>query len=302
MTRFFSGLFFAFVGASLGLLPQIDRALPLTQPPVVWLESASFVMGASERDVEYAVTLCRASRPVDLDSLGPVTDGACSPLRFSRELPRHRAWTAAYGIDRTEVTNERWRRCVIAGRCPPNRLRTDEPRLAAPRMPVAGVTWSEARDFCAFAGGRLPTDMEWERAARGSHRRWRFPWGRQFNPGLANHGRAPRGPSDADGWTHAAPVGSFPDGVSPHGLLDMAGNVFEWTASPPREQDIGLGADPDVYRTIRGGSWSQPPELLRVTHRAWLPVAEQRSDLGFRCAYDVGGLARGGASAILRRP
>jgi len=302
MTRLSFGLVVACLGGALGIAPQIDGALSLTPTPVVWLEAASFTMGASERDVEYAVALCRASRPVDLGSLGPVTDGACSPLRFSRELPRHQRWTAAFGIDRTEVTHERWRHCVNAGRCPPSRVPTDQPRIASAQMPVTGVTWAEARGFCEFAGGRLPTDAEWERAARGSHHRWRFPWGRQFNSRLANYGRSPRGPSGADGFRYAAPVGSFADGASPHGLLDMAGNVLEWTASAPREREVGLGADPDVYRTIRGGSWMQPPELLRVSHRAWLPRAEHRSDLGLRCAYESGGLARRGASVILRRP
>ena len=168
-------------------------------------------------------------------------------------------------------------------------------------MPVAGITWHEARAFCEWAGGRLPTDAEWERAARGRARR-RFPWGRQFNSRLANYGRSPRGPDRADGWRYAAPVGSFPDGVSAYGLHDMAGNVFEWTATPPRDSDVGLGADAQGYRIIRGGSWSQPPELLRVTAREWFPVAQHRADIGLRCAYDHAPLARGGRSAILRRP
>ena len=99
-------------------------------------------------------------------------------------------------------------------------------------------------------------------------------------------GRSPTGPDDGDGYALAAPVGSFPDGASPHGLQDMAGNVWEWTASAPDPEDVGLGADAAVYRVIRGGSWAHPPELLRVTHRVWLPMSEHRSDLGLRCAYD----------------
>ena len=303
MTRLALGFVLGCLTAALGLLPQTDDTrLAVTPSPIVWLEAASTVVGASERDLAYAVHLCRESRPLDLNSPAPGTDGACSPMRFAGELPRARVWTDAYGIDRHEVTHERWRQCVIAGRCAPTRLREQDLRLTAPTMPVAGVTWAEAQGFCEFAGGRLPTDAEWERAARGSHVRRRFPWGRLFNARLANHGRSPRGPSAADGWAYAAPVGSFPDGVSPHGLHDVAGNVWEWTQSPPRTEEIGAGADASVYRTIRGGSWSQPPEVLRVTHRAWLPVAAQRSDLGLRCAYDVTDLARGGSSAILRRP
>ena len=169
-------------------------------------------------------------------------------------------------------------------------------------MPVAGVTWDEARAFCEFAGGRLPTDEEWERAARGGDARHRFPWGRQYNDRLANHGRSPRGPDDVDGFVYAAPVGSFPGGASPYGLLDMAGNVWEWTASPPRADEVETGGDPNVYRILRGGSWAQPPEVMRVSHREWQPLGAAPSDVGLRCAYDPAGLDRGGASAILRRP
>jgi len=287
-----------------GLFAQADdaRRLSVRRPPIVWIESGSSVMGATERDLEYAVWLCRQSRPLELPSVRPETDGACSPLRFAREIPRRRAWTDAYGIDRFEVTHARWRRCVAAGRCPPARGRDDDDRVSAPSMPVTGVTWAEARDFCAFEGGRLPSDEEWERAARGGHRRHRFPWGRLFNASLANHGRSPRGPDDQDGWAYAAPVGSFPDGASPYGVQDMAGNVFEWTDSPPREEDVGPGADPDVYRMVRGGSWALPAEVLRVSHRAWQPIGEERSDLGLRCAYDRRALAGPDASAILRAP
>ncbi len=302
MNRLALGLCFGCLGVALPVAPQLDDGrLVLSPPAIAWLESATFVMGASEHDLEYAVELCRSARPVPLDSPNPAFDGACSGMRFAREVPRRRVWTAAYGIDRTEVTHARWRACVIHGRCPPARLRDDDGRIADARMPVAGVTWDEARRFCEFAGGRLPTDAEWERAARGTPRN-RFPWGRQYNDRLANHGRSPRGPDPVDGFRYAAPVGSFPDGASPHGLLDAAGNVWEWTATPPREDELGAGADREVYRIIRGGSWAQPPDALRVTHREWLPIVLAPSDVGLRCAYDGRGLARGGASAILRRP
>ncbi|MCA9606722.1 MAG: formylglycine-generating enzyme family protein [Myxococcales bacterium] len=303
MTRLATLLCLGCLGAVLPIAPQLDDArLAVSAPPIVWIEAGTFVRGSSERDLDFAVDLCGASRLVAIpETENPAFDGACSPMRFAREVPQQRVWTGAYGIDRTEVTHARWRECVIRGRCPPARLRDDDARIADPRMPVAGVTWSEAAGFCAFAGGRLPTDDEWERAARGTSRN-RFPWGRIYNDRLANHGRSPRGPDPIDGFRYAAPVGSFPDGASPYGLLDVAGNVWEWTASPPRDDDLGPGADPQTYRTIRGGSWAQPPEVLRVAHRAWQPVTESPSDLGLRCAYDAPDLARGGASAILRRP
>jgi formylglycine-generating enzyme required for sulfatase activity len=286
MSRLFLGLLFGGLTAG-GFWPQAGevRRLSVERPSVVWITAGDFVMGATESDIAYAVELCLRARPLPIRSLGPETDGGCSPRRFVQELPRRRVWTDAYGIDRTEVTHGAWRRCVAAGRCPPSRIRDDDPRLAARDLPVTGVTWDEARAYCEFAGGRLPTEAEWERAARGD-RRHRFPWGRLYNSSLANHGRSPTGPSAEDGHLLAAPVGSYPDGASPYGLLDMAGNAWEWTASTPRDDDVGLGADRTVFRVVRGGSWAHPPELMRVTHRVWVPTGEHRSDLGFRCAYD----------------
>lgn len=274
--------------AASGLLAQLGevRHLAIQPPDVVWLSAGEFAMGASDHELVYAIELCLTERAVPIRSLAPSTDGACAARRFVTEAPARSVWTPAFGIDRTEVTHEAWRRCVRAGRCPPSRIPDDDLRLAAPRMPVTGVTWDEAAEYCRFVGGRLPTEVEWERAARGN-RRHRFPWGRYYNSGLANHGRSPEGPDARDGFALAAPVGSFPDGASPHGLLDAAGNAWEWTASPPREEDLGPGADPSVYRVVRGGSWAQPPEALRVTHRFWVPTAEARSDVGLRCAYDA---------------
>lgn len=303
MTRVAIGLVLGCLTA-VGVLPQTDDGthLAVSPPPIIWIEAGTFVMGADDRDVDFAVRLCMASSPLRFESLAPDTDGACGRHRFMMETPRHPVWTAAYGIDRTEVTHHGWRSCVIAGRCPPPRTSGEDERLAPSHMPVAGVTWDEARRYCEFAHGRLPTDAEWERAARGGDRRRRFPWGRQYNSGLANHGRFPSGPDDEDGWSLAAPVGSYPGGASPYGLLDVAGNVWEWTADAPGDREIGAGADPAVYRIIRGGSWAQPPEVLRVTHRGWQPVGSQHGDVGLRCAYDRPVLAAPASSAILRRP
>ena len=275
---------FLFAGAAFAQLDDARR-LSIARSDVIWIAAGELSMGASDRDVAYAVELCLDERPLPLHSFGPESDGGCSLRRFVTEGPRRRVWTDTFGIDRTEVTHRAYRRCVIAGRCAPSRV-ADDARIAAPEMPVTGVTFAEAEAYCAFAGGRLPTEAEWERAARGDHPRRRFPWGRLYNSRLANHGRSPSGPDETDGFALAAPVGSFPDGASPNGLLDAAGNAWEWTASAPREDDVGLGADARVYRVIRGGSWAHPAALLRVTHRVWVPVGEHRADLGMRCAYD----------------
>jgi formylglycine-generating enzyme required for sulfatase activity len=156
-------------------------------------------------------------------------------------------------------------------------------------MPVAGVTAEEAEAYCAFRGGRLPTEAEWEKAARGTGRR-RFPWGRTYHARLANHGRPPVRADPSDGFRFAAPVGSFPDGASPYGVLDLAGNVMEWTASRPSTPDFDAlgyaGADPAMHRIVRGGSWGHPAVDLRVTHRGVLRAVASHPDLGLRCAYD----------------
>ena len=286
MSRLFVGLILGGLGAS-GFFPQTGevRHLRVEPPSVVWLTSGEFVMGASDSEIAYAVELCLRSRPLPIRSLGPDTDGGCSARRFVFEAPRRREHVDAFGIDRTEVTHRAWRRCVAAGRCPPSRISDEDPRLAAADMPVTGITADEAAGYCAWVGGRLPTEAEWERAARGD-RRHRFPWGRLYNSQLANHGRSPTGPDAEDGFALAAPVGSFPDGASADGVLDMAGNAWEWTASEPHSRDVGPGANAAVYRVIRGGSWAQPPEVLRVTTRVWVPAGDHRSDLGFRCAHD----------------
>jgi sulfatase modifying factor 1 len=274
----FAGL--AGVFAQLGDVPVL-RVEPQS---IVWIDAGQFVMGASEPEIAYAIDLCMQERTL-VPGLGPDMDGSCSAARFLFEAPERAVWTERYGIDRTEVTHAAWRRCVIYGRCAPSRIADDDARLARPDMPVTGVTFDEASAYCRFAGGRLPSHEEWERAAR-RDRRHRFPWGRVYSSSLANHGRAPSGPDASDGYALAAPVGSYPGAASPYGLLDMAGNVWEWTASSPLEVHVGPGADPSVYRIIRGGSWAQPAVALRVTSLAWVAVSEERSDLGLRCAYD----------------
>lgn len=276
---------------------NVHARAPLQRGSVVWLSAGRFVMGADEQDVTYAVRLCLRNFPLH-------TLTACDPRQFLSEMPARRMWTDAFGIDRYEVTVGDYRRCMQAGQCRPRspratrqapspratrvaEHRADEPdsaRYPQERLPVSGLTYAEAEAYCRYARGRLPTEAEWERAARGTTRR-HFPWGQRYNPHLANHGRNPAGPYLGDGYRGPAPVGSFPDGQSPHGLLDIAGNVWEWTQSQPRPRDLPPGSDVRDYRIIRGGSFHHPPFALRVTHRRWLHRGEARADLGLRCAY-----------------
>jgi formylglycine-generating enzyme required for sulfatase activity len=267
------------IGALMGVFAQTGHIDLRAEPaPIIWLEPALSVRGAEPADLGFAVNLCLSDQPLAML-------GSCDVARFQSEMPAQETWTDRFGIDRTEVTNAAYRRCVLLGRCTPSRIADDHPDLGDPRMPVAGISYAEAQAYCRFVSGRLPTEDEWERAARGSTRN-RFPWGRNYDPGLANHGRSPLGPDASDGFAMAAPVGSFPHGASAYGLLDVAGNVWEWTSSAPRPDDLGLGADPERFRVVRGGSWTQPPVSLRVTSRVWVGLDDSRSDLGVRCAYD----------------
>ncbi|MEM9191381.1 MAG: SUMF1/EgtB/PvdO family nonheme iron enzyme [Myxococcota bacterium] len=281
--------------------PDPTLAQRQQRPEVVWIEPGWFIRGSNQRAVWRAVSLCTRHLP-------PALPFSCQSEEFVVEQPQVRVYVSRFGIDRTEVTWAAYRRCVLANRCPPPFFSEGhdppasggdapdpswrETRLALDDHPVVGVTWGEAQRFCEFVGGRLPTEAEWERAARGSDSRT-FPWGRYYNPRLANHGDGAFRPDLADGFRYAAPVGSYPDAVSPYGLLDMAGNAFEWTSDRFAEDAYSAEGrvDPEGpvtggYRVIRGGSWQFPPFALRVSHRAYLGEGEHRADVGFRCAYE----------------
>ena len=191
---------------------------------------------------------------------------------------------SAFRIDQTEVTNRLYRRCVDLGPCrapehsPAYDSKTQEDH------PVVGVTWAEAETYCQWAGRRLPTEAEWEKAARGTDGRI-YPWG---------HEPPDEQRANFDGaFEGTTPVGQFPDGVSPYGALDMAGNAWEWTADAyVADADATvptidpLEADPTKnVRVIRGGSWGTSAPALRAANRFWAFAGRDDFD-GFRCASD----------------
>lgn len=273
-----------------GLLCAIAATAPSTAQRAyvepgspVWIDAGWFLRGSNDADLRFAVQLCR--RDGSLQDFELCTGGLMAQV-LAAETPQRRIHIGAFGIDRTEVTRASWQRCVDAGRCPPPRVGDSARLLADPNMPVTGIDFHEAQSYCAFAGGRLPTESEWERAARGSDGR-RFPWGWQYNDRLANHASA------IDGFRYLAPVASFPRGASPHGLVDMAGNVWEWTSDhyDPMSYRSGLDVDPrgstsGGERVVRGGSWRSAAFELRVTTRGARAAGSSGADLGVRCAYD----------------
>ncbi len=177
----------------------------------------------------------------------------------------------AFRIDRTEVTRAMYGRCVAARRCKP--LAID--LTTETDLPVTNVNWSEARAFCAFARGRLPTEDEWEKAARGGDGR-EFPWGKELDCAHANWGNFENeGPCAGKNPGKPVAVGSYPQGASPFGVLDMAGNVWEWVADK-------YDRDPS-RRVVRGGSCcSYFVEPRAANRNAWDP-SYRDADLGFRC-------------------
>jgi formylglycine-generating enzyme required for sulfatase activity/predicted Ser/Thr protein kinase len=199
----------------------------------------------------------------------------------SDEQPVHTVYLDAFYIDKTEVTNTQYRACVEAGSCdaPSDTIYCDDADYA--QHPVVYVNWNDADAYCRWAGKRLPSEAEWEKAARGTDGRT-YPWGEGVDCDHAQY----RG---CGGQT--VPVGSRPKGASPYGTLDMAGNVYEWVAdwygedyysrSPGRNPS---GPDFGEYRVLRGGSWISVPDDVRGANRAWYVPVSRFNGRGFRCA------------------
>ncbi len=296
---------------SQGLDPHTDadaRAGIVVLRPVaqgrVHVPSGTFTMGATPMEMLGGVQLCQreplGALVVPLVDSSHVTHNRsahCDVLRFEIEGIAHPVTISAFWMDRTEVRVADYMRCVSAGVCNAPGFSPSDARFSRPDLPVVLVAWDDARDYCSFAKGRLPTEAEWEYAARGTVGRM-FPWGNDWNPHLANHGSIALDPTDAsDGFANLAPVGSFPDGKSPLGLLDMAGNAGEWVADLADADASDLFPEPYVptpqinpmatgggRRIIRGGSYLQGADSQRATARVITYPTRRLPGVGFRCA------------------
>jgi formylglycine-generating enzyme required for sulfatase activity len=249
-------------GLPLETAAQLELAESAIAAGPVFVPAGEFIMGFSEGDTD----------------------------AFDSEKPQHTVYLDAYWIDRVETTNAAYSQCIEAGACAASHPSDSYSRasyFANPEYdnyPVIYVSWADARAYCQWAGGRLPTEAEWEKAARGTDGR-AYPWGYE--------------PPDCDRLNYTGPdgrcvgdttaVGAYPTGASPYGALDMAGNVAEWVAdwydeatyasSPVRNPTGPVSGQEHV---IRGGSWGVDKGDVRAAHRFGYPGADVI--IGFRCA------------------
>ena len=201
---------------------------------------------------------------------------------FADEKPPHPVYLDAFWIDRTEVTKAQYQRCVEAGVC------------AAPSCsgtgkgdhPVVCVRWQDASKYCAWAGRRLPTEAEWEKAARGTDG-GKYPWGND----APDCNRANYLGKDGGCVGATTAVDSHPSGASAYGALDMAGNVWEWVADWYNEKYYAnspaknpQGPDTGDGRVLRGGSWLGDQRNVRAAVRNWYFPDAGDDRFGFRCA------------------
>jgi formylglycine-generating enzyme required for sulfatase activity len=285
-----------------GLSPTPTPSLTPTMVPVtvqtkVWekdnsvmvhVPTGEFIMGSTDAEVDSALALCNEYY------------GDCERSEFQDEQPVHTVYLDAFYIDRTEVTNAQYRKCVEAGACdvPSSMYSIYYDNADYAQYPVVGVSWYGADAYCQWAGRRLPTEAQWEKAARGTDGRT-YPWGNTFDGSWVNF--CDRGCDFAwedtgayDGYMYTAPVGSYPDGASPYGALDMAGNVREWVADWYGSDYYGRspsqnppGPDSGDSKVLRGGSSYSGVSRVRPAYRFSNHPADSYfgvSFVGFRCA------------------
>lgn len=283
----------------------VPAVLSIIASQMLPVDGGTFQMGTTPAEAAAAVRQC-----VEIDG------GQCNPAYAEDSYPQHPVPISSFQMDVTEVTYEQYitfLNFLGAGShangcegqpCLATRTESDTSNVTYDganydvpdvinNLPVVEVTWYGASAYCESLGRRLPTEAEWERAARGDDGRI-YPWGGEWNPLLAWTNRsAPEG----EQVLGAAPVDSYATGASPYGMLNLAGNVAEWvqdwynpryyyeaSASQPDPQGPPLGDE----KVVRGGSWDAVPFFARTMHRQSRRPNEPAPWLGFRCAADAG--------------
>jgi len=214
-------------------------------------------------------------------------DSSCA----ADEKPRHEVYTDAFWMDTTEVTVARYKACVDAGKCSVAGTGSYCNGSDKATHPANCVPWAQAKAFCEWNGGRLPSEAEWEKAARGGLDGQIYPWGNSLSPKEALYG-------DPGG---TMPVGSKPAGRNGYGLVDMAGNVWEWVGDWYGTGYYGSNGDPPPLapwmnpggpasgseRVRRGGNFDDVPNAMRASNRMGVDPSFSVGGIGFRCAYSI---------------
>lgn len=234
-------------------------ALFAGEPPMVRIPAGEFTMGRTR--------------------LTPDDKTNMRPHVLLDDRPDHKVWLDAYDIDAREVTNADYARFVrTTGRRAPHHWQGGGIPKGEENFPVFNVDWNDADAYCRWVGKRLPTEAEWERAARGGREGLNYSWGDRPDPKMARYDSPQPGP-----------VAAFPP--NDFGLYDVTGGVSEWCSdwfdhdyyknSPAKNPQ---GPDSGLYKIIRGGAWSDPASRITVFYRNWVRPAQRSPNIGFRCA------------------
>lgn len=247
---------------------------------MVLIPAGDFIQGSTDAEIDAAIQMCD-------NAYG----GNCPHPRdwFTDEMPRRTVYLDAFYIDKWEVTNEQFSAFAADSGYQTDAEKKGEAQTwrsfntpGREKYPVVWMSWNDANAYCGWASKRLPTEAEWEKAARGTDGRI-WPWGSNWDNSRANTGDGGPGSVTA--------VGSYPAGASPYGVLDMTGNVWEWVAdwydplwysnSPTHNPG---GPPQGASRVLRGGAFKNPPWEVRAVHRHSGGPDGYAPDHGFRCA------------------
>lgn len=255
--------------SSAGTVTQ-PNAANLKTTEMVLVPAGKFVMGTNE-----------------VDASGKSQEFGFNEPLYLNEQPQREIELAAFYIDKFEVTNAQFVEYIRAlGKYSEQDIVDviERLKMKEPSLPVRNITWHKANEYCQFVGKRLPTEAEWEKAARGTDGR-EYPWGNDWNAEFVNKGQ---------GEADVMPVGSLEKGQSPYGVYEMAGNVMEWTADWYEAYPGAEYKSPNYgqkRKVARGGSWGGVghyviPHYFRTAYRFNFEPGQAFNDVGFRCAKD----------------
>lgn len=264
------------------IIAELSPTAEKTLATIEWgtIPEGEFIMGSTREEAESAYTDAK------------LRSSLLEKHSFDAEVPQHTVYLSAYQISRYEITNAQYRAFIEAtGRPTPRGHQGEETwkdeNFNADVQPVVGVTWFDAQAFAEWIGGSLPTEAQWERAARGTARRI-YPWGND-PPKVRHHANFARRAN------RPTPVGQFPNGNSPNGIADLAGNVWEWcldeynpsfyqqNSKDVRRNPINLRyRDVLRARVIRGGAWDVGSVFLRSGLRSEFYPLDSTHTIGFR--------------------